>query len=138
MRRRPRGILAEVTSSRVVLSPIGQVVQRHWLRIEEVEPTVEVREFVVMPDHLHGILLLRARPMSPAPGSEAPAVPLGAIIGRFKSISAREANIVRGTVGRPFWQRGFHDRVIRDDQAFRRIREYIIRNPLHWEPHRDA
>jgi hypothetical protein len=58
---------------------------------------------------------------------------LGAVVGSFKSASARLVNLDRGTPGARLWQRGFHDRIIRDDEARRFIARYIVANPVKWK-----
>ncbi len=57
---------------------------------------------------------------------------LGAIIGQFKSKSAKRINEMRKMKGQPVWQRGFHDHIIRNEADLARIREYIRNNPLQW------
>jgi hypothetical protein len=68
-------------------------------------------------------------------GAESPASPsLSAVVGAFKSLAAH-------AVGRPLWQRSFHDHVIRDEDDLARVRRYIDENPLRWsldELHPDA
>ena len=100
---------------------------------------VELDVSVVMPNHIHGIIILNesvgathasplrnARGIGQVPGS------LSAIVGSFKSASSRRINQLRGTPGTPVWQRGFYDHVIRNDEDLARIREYIATNPLRW------
>jgi REP element-mobilizing transposase RayT len=53
-------------------------------------------------------------------------------------MSARQINALRGTPGTPFWQRDFYERIVRDEEALRRIREYIRRNPERWALRRRA
>ncbi|MGJ3247688.1 MAG: hypothetical protein ACFE0I_16635 [Elainellaceae cyanobacterium] len=55
------------------------------------------------------------------------------IIRGFKTFSARRINQTRRTPGIPVWQRTFHDRIIRDDEAMRCIRRYIQNNPSSWQ-----
>ena len=69
---------------------------------------------------------------APTPGFQSPSVGLGAIIRGFKSTSARCINQLRGTPGRPVWQRNYFEHIIRDDDALNRIREYIYYNPQRW------
>ena len=83
---------------------------------------VEPDGFVVMPNHVHGILWLRA----------GHARPLRTIVGSFKSATARRVNELRRTPGEPVWQRGYYDHVIRDEADLSRIREYIETNPIRW------
>jgi hypothetical protein len=56
------------------------------------------------------------------------------VIGALKAASARRVNLARGTPGAPLWQRGFHDHIIRDAAALRRITRYIASNPSRWTP----
>jgi len=70
-----------------------------------------------MPDHLHAILLL--------PPSERP-VRLGLVVGTFK------AAVSRAWPGLGLWQRGYHDRVIRDERELIALREYVAANPLRY------
>ncbi len=121
------------------LSPLGLIVQEEWLRSRLVRSNVTHDEYAVMPNHVHGILILRepvgatrrvaptTRPHSgPLPGS------LAAIIAQFKGQSARRINVLRGTPASRVGQCGFFDHVIRDEQGLLRVREYLLHNPLRW------
>jgi REP element-mobilizing transposase RayT len=114
-------------------------------------------EFVIMPDHVHGIVWIaaanpRRRPRLAYPGTsyrvdqeqgamaEAPGPALrvasgslGAIVRAFKSATARRINTIRGTPGGPVWQRNYYERVIRDEEELAAVRRYIRENPLRWE-----
>ncbi len=88
-------------------------------------------EFQTMPNHFHGILNILESP-------ESPPLNLSAIIGAFKSeVTSQYCKGVRTLGWRRyegrFWQRGFWDRVIRNDIEYERIREYIRSNPIRWE-----
>jgi putative transposase len=76
----------------------------------------EIDAFVVMPNHLHGIVVL-------ARAGHAP--PLQVVVGSFKSAVSR-------IVAEPIWQRSFHDRVIRDEDELEAFRQYIADNALRW------
>jgi len=95
---------------------------------------VELDAFVVMPNHVHGIVaLLRA----------GHARPLQTIVGTFKSAAARSINRLRGTPGEPVWQRGYFERVVRSERELKILREYVLNNPAAWNadpenPHRTA
>src|SRR5690625_2166164 len=73
--------------------------------------------YVLMPDHLHWLVQLRAGTLSD-------------LMRRFKSCSAASVNHSRGSQGQALWQPGFHDRAVRDGQDPRTIARYIIENPL--------
>jgi REP element-mobilizing transposase RayT len=69
-----------------------------------------------MPNHVHML-------MTP-PGN------VSALMRRLKGVTAREANRQMGRTGTPFWQHESYDRLVRDDEEFRRIENYIVRNPV--------
>ena len=54
------------------------------------------------------------------------------VVGRFKMLSAKRINAMRGTAGRPVWQRNYYERIIRDADELHRIRRYILENPACW------
>ncbi len=54
-------------------------------------------------------------------------------VGRFKMVTAKWINALRGTPGSPVWQRNYHDRIIRDLHEFHRIADYIAANPSRWD-----
>lgn len=120
-------------------------------------------EWVVMPNHLHGILILTeletdnatdpgARPRrwedffekqssgrtaSPLPPRGVEPGSVGAIVGNFKSLVARRANNLRRSPGAKVWQRGYYDRIVRNEREFDAIRQYIRDNPRRWAEDRD-
>ncbi len=97
-------------------SEIADKVQMCWEQIP-VHFGVEVDAFVVMPNHVHGILLV---------GRAGHARPLQIVIGSFKAAVSR-------SVGRPVWQRGYHERVVRDERELEALREYVMKNPAAWD-----
>ncbi|RKY87205.1 hypothetical protein DRQ11_06870, partial [candidate division KSB1 bacterium] len=62
---------------------------------------------------------------------------LGAIVGNFKSVTARRINRIRKTPGTPVWQRNYYEHIGRNETELARIREYIRLNPLKWELDRE-
>jgi REP element-mobilizing transposase RayT len=106
---------------------VRSIVERAWLGIPRFFPHAALDAWVVMPNHLHGIVVLtRRRSEAGCSGS------LGAILGTFKSITARRLNRLRRTPGVPVWQRNYYERVIRNETELDRIRAYIAANPLRW------
>jgi len=106
------------------LSNIGQIANERWAMISEFHPSVRLSDYVIMPNHIHGILfLLETEDKSPE---------LGNIIGGYKSGVSR-------VVGQefhfkpPLWQPRFHDHIIRNEIDLNRIREYIQTNPVRWK-----
>ena len=111
--------LGRVVGRMVELGPLGSIVARH-LRDLPGRLDVGVDCFVVMPNHIHVVLLLRG------------GTTLGRVVGAFKSGTAHEINGARDTPGRPFWQRGYFDHVVRNDADLDRVREYVVTNPIRW------
>ena len=141
-------IFSEVIDGAVHLSSIGEIICRHWLKLAELFP-VDLDAWVIMPDHLHGILVLRGtgeasgdssigqvkdnlpdasplRPRGTDPSS------LGAIIQNFKSITTRKINQQRGLPGGKVWHRNYYEHIVRNEADLDRIRRYIDGNPIRW------
>ena len=132
-------LLGEVIKGEMVVNEYGRIVQEEWYRSVEIRHEVQLDEFVVMPNHLHGIVVLvgatgrsplRLKP-GPSPRS------LGSFVGGFKSATTTRINDLRGTHGIPLWQRNYYEHVIRNEDDLHRIREYIQTNPLRWELDRE-
>jgi putative transposase len=139
-----RCLFGMIRAGEARLSTAGQVVEEEWLRTAQVRPYVALDEFVIMPNHFHGILAIAKAHEGTArraPTGQQFGRPIGAslpsIMGAFKSAVARRINLDLGTPGAPVWQRNYYEYVIRDEPARNRIREYIINNPLSWDLDRE-
>jgi putative transposase len=121
--------LGEVAGGEASRSPYGEIVAREWQRIPGPHPRVELDGWIVMPDHFHGILILRPVP-------EAAATPLGTILGTFKSKSTKGIRAL-GHCGFA-WQDRFHDHILKTFEELEQARKYIRENPQRWEAKRDA
>lgn len=90
--------------------------------MEKRYPAVEIDEFVIMPNHIHLILKIcgdeEGRPMG------APTV--GTLMNQWKGAASKQA-------GRPLWQRGFYDHILRDEAEYLLVKDYIQTNPLRWQ-----
>jgi REP element-mobilizing transposase RayT len=117
----------------------GDHVARCWEWLGQQYPYIDLDEWTVMPNHLHGIIVITAptntRLIVGRGGSRtAPTKrkPLGRLVGAFKTVSTDDINQLRGTPARPLWQRDFYDHIIRNEDELNKIREYIRTNPLRW------
>lgn len=125
------------TGPRMDLNRYGAIVQRCWDAIPGHYPNVELDAFQIMPDHLHGIIVivdpLRSRD-EPAEGARHAATLRGLanILGSFKSAISKGVNELRLTPGSPVWQKGYYDHVIRNNAEHDRIAQYIAENPAKW------
>jgi len=101
-------------------------------------PHVALDAFVIMPNHIHGIIVL-ADPtvvgagFKPAPTMVNKRHRLTEIIRAFKTFSSRRINESHGTPGRPVWQRSYYEHVIRNENDLDEVRKYIVNNPLKWD-----
>lgn len=147
-------MLGKIEAGSTVLSPVGKIVREEWLRSPSLQIEIRLDEFVVMPNHLHGIVFIeakddrltderlsiqkkaeshcRARLQNEAVKHRGPRS-LASFISSFKAYTARQANILLNTPGSRLWQPDYYEHVIRDDDDLRNIRQYIVNNPLQWE-----
>jgi REP element-mobilizing transposase RayT len=131
-------MLGTIVDASVRLSDVGQVVAESWALIPAWYPHIDPDEWIVMPNHIHGILVFTDEARADdgrsahAPVSLAPSKPLGRVIGAFKTHSTKRANDLRNTPGDVFWQRNYFEHIIRDENSLNRIRQYIASNPERW------
>ena len=136
-----RCVLGEVVEDSVVLTREGEIVLQVRQELPRHYEDVGLDEFVAMPNHVHGIVWIMerkpikvgARHASPLqkprgfkPGS------LGSIVASFKSTATRKINHLHNTPGDPFWQRGYYDHIIRDEDDLYQHRKYVVENPSKW------
>jgi putative transposase len=123
----------EVRQAQTVLSPVGEAVAAEWKIIPRDHPRVTLDEWVIMPDHIHGLLIFHGRtPDEPDRSKHLLAQSLGVVIGRFKGEATKRIrrNLKQRTFG---WQARFYDTVVRDLAHLEHLRAYIRENPLRWE-----
>ena len=125
----------------MLLNPWGDSVHECWYDLPNHYPGLKLDVFVVMPNHIHGIIVLSnakadLRP-DPAEASLQKQDGLPEIVRAFKTFSAHGINLLQETPGAVFWQRGYYEHVIRNENELKRIREYIINNPLKWSLDRE-
>ena len=142
-------LFGEIVDGNMRLSEAGRIVLHCWQKIPSHFPKVTLDAFVVMPDHVHGILFLSTRRDTAGPaqttGKNAPdgqpkierfgrPVPgsVPTIVRSFKAAVTKGVNELRGTPGTVVWQRNYYERVIRNDEEWDRIWQYILDNPKNW------
>lgn len=134
-----RRLFGHVANGRVELNTFGRLVEAEWRRTADLRPAVELDAYVVMPNHLHGILFITGHGggtacRAPTAAQFGRPVPrsLSTVLRSFKSAATRRMNAARQTPGRPLWQRNYYEHVIRDEEDLERIRAYILANPEYW------
>jgi len=128
------------------LNEAGEIARRCWEDIPHHFPFVELDAFVIMPNHVHGVIVIQGRgEKSFAPTSAPTFAPTIATTSTAQSPSRTIGSIVRGfkigvtkwfranTDLYSIWQRGYYEHIIRDDTELTAIREYIVGNPARWE-----
>jgi REP element-mobilizing transposase RayT len=127
----------DIVEGRMALSEIGKIVRECWESIPEHFSNIRPDEFVVMPNHLHGIVEIlpcRDGACTVSTESEDAKKPptLSTIVGSFKSACARRIHGAYPDSGFA-WQPRFYDHVIRNEESLRSIREYVRKNPTQWQ-----
>ena len=140
-------LLGMVNEGRVELTEYGPIVQEEWSRSTSIRAELSLGEFVVMPNHLHGIVEMNARSaMEVGAHGRAPLRALnstrplhrqkrslGSFIAGFKSACTKRINQRRASPGTPVWQRNYYEHIVRDENDLSPVRQYIVDNPLEWE-----
>jgi REP element-mobilizing transposase RayT len=128
-----------ISNGQMQCNDVGEMISVQWKQLPERFERIQLDDFIVMPNHLHGILLIGMVQVHEEWLQQDGKNPtLGRVIGAFKSLTTRaymdkvdESCWER--FDRKLWQRNFHDRVIRNEQEFDRIKEYIQTNPSRWD-----
>jgi len=132
-------LFGEIADGAMRLNAAGEIVADEWQKLAQVKEEIELDEWMVMPNHLHGILIFtdNAGAIHELPlrmtQTQRRQMALPKLVGRFKMLSAKQINMLRNTPGIPLWQRNYWEHIIRDEADLRRIREYISSNPARWE-----
>jgi putative transposase len=140
-------LFGEIIDGAMRENEFGKIVAEWWMNIARHFPNVELDEYVVMPNHFHGIVVLPDGVVgagSPRPegdsvkGAGEPRhyngiATLGQIMGYFKYQSTKQINSIRNTPGVPVWQRNYFEHVIRNEEDLTEIRAYVIDNPTKWD-----
>ena len=137
----------DIVNGEMQLSEIGRLANKYWKEIPNHFPFVELDEFVIMPNHVHGIIIInkpndggyndKRNVGTPNLGVSTTTMAsekwnpgsLGVIINQYKRICTINARKIHTNFA---WQSRFHDHIIRNDESLQRIRDYIINNTLRW------
>ncbi len=129
-------VFGEIVEGEMRRNEYGEIVAVCWGWLAKRYGNVQLEEWVVMPNHLHGIIVIPGDGMESKRrgGSRtAPTKPLGRLVGAFKTMSANRINVARNTPGAPVWQRNYYEHIIRNGRELETIRDYIRTNPVRWD-----
>ncbi len=134
---RRQHLFGHIEHDHLHLSQLGSKASEDWQAIPHHYPTIELDAFVVMPNHIHGIIFLVGaefiQPAAIQPATTPPkAVYLSQVIAGYKAGVTRRMNRLN-QLKSTIWQRSFHDHIIRNEFELNRIREYVANNPSLWE-----
>lgn len=129
-------LFGPVVEGEMQTNAAGEMIRRVWDELPVQYPGVEIDEFIVMPNHVHGVVVLTGKNLGQAQGP-APTRTLADVIHRFKSFTTCCYSLgVKEDGWRPYagqlWQRNYYEHVVRGDKELEQIREYIANNPLQW------
>ena len=151
----------EIKNRQIYLNQLGKIVADEWLKTCKIRPNFKLDEWVIMPNHFHGIVIIndysgddqslgardapldlgardapldlgaRDAPLQQKPNS------LSSCIAGFKSAVTKRINLLRQNTDTPIWQRNYYESILRDEKYLAVVREYIINNPKNWTNDRD-
>jgi len=147
-------IVETAAKQKMQLSEIGQIAHQNWIKIPDHFPFIRLDAFVVMPNHIHGILIIdnpisfgdavkTLHATSLQQSSDPPTIKneemaaispkwgsFSTVIRSYKSSVSKQAREIHADFA---WQTRFHDHIIRDEESWRKIQEYILTNPTRWD-----
>ena len=143
-------LFGEVVDGEMVLNKFGLVAKQQWEKLARRFPNIELGVFMIMPNHMHGIIVIRVgrgtagnlivddgEPSRRAPTQEKFQKPvkgsIPTIIHSYKSAVSYRINLMRGTQDIPVWQRNYYEHGIRNQQDLQNKTDYIEANPLLWD-----
>ncbi len=136
-------LFGNVAGGEMQITELGKILQKCWDDIPFHFSNVTTDAFVVMPNHVHGILFIHHKEIAPVGAQHAAPLPLqgistnvkpgslGAIVRSFKSAVSRRAEME--LYFRNVWQRNYYEHIIRDNADYERIASYILNNPVNWD-----
>jgi putative transposase len=149
-----RCLFGDVYNKKMILNRYGAIIDKCWNEIPDHFSHVQLDKHIVIPNHIHGIIIIGKRVDSlsgeyietlrrgtacraptnpieyfgkPVPGS------LSTIMRSFKSAATKQINQLRNTPKKSVWQRNYYEHIIRNQSDLNRIRHYILNNPLNWK-----
>ncbi len=130
-------LFGEIENEVMLLNDFGQVVRCEWMKSFEIRKEILIDEFIIMPNHFHGIVFIRHQ--TPLPNECLTRVSgprnksISALVAAFKSIVTTKINQIRQTPFQPVWQRSYYEHIIRNEKSLLHIREYTKNNPRTWK-----
>jgi putative transposase len=149
-----------VENDEMILNPNGQIAYDEWLRTPQIRPNISLDVFEIMPNHMHGIIIINESPAihrgesptagrgelnspgampggqelnspQPNPAFRSPSKTVGSIVRGYKSAVTNQINLLGNN--EPVWQRDYYEHIIRNEKSYQRISDYIVNNAKNWK-----
>lgn len=145
-----KNFFGKVVNEEMITNVLGKIIEKEWLKLKDRFVNIDLGNFIVMPNHLHGIIAIYEFVGAPLAGAlnqgtvietkragASPAPTLGDIIGSYKSLcfNSWKQYIKNNNLNCPlkFWQRNYYEHIIRNEKALEKISSYIMNNPYYWD-----
>ena len=137
-------LLGEISNGEMILNEYGETVQKVWNELPRHYMNIQLGEFIVMPNHIHGIIIINNDDNNDGGGNVGAGFKLAPtatatkkhglpeIVRALKTFSAKQINKIRNTAGEKVWQRNYYEHIIRNANAHHKIAAYILDNPAKW------
>lgn len=147
-------LFGEIVNGIMNQNEYGQIVAEEWLKSADIRQEIGFGEWVIMPNHIHGIVIIDRVERTNSVGAHGHAPlqdvspqltsphqgvalrqpkSLSTFIAGFKMAVTKRINLSRNAPGTPVWQRNYYEHIIRNEAAFQTILRYIRNNPKTWE-----
>lgn len=144
-------LFGAIHNNKMHLNEMGEIVHNEFKKTSEIRKNIEIDCFVVMPNHIHGIVIINhvgaygirpnhiftnhihTPPIKLHKNFKSPSNNLGSMVRGYKSAVTRQINKYQNTTDVRIWQRNYHEHIIRNKQSYYHIREYIFQNPKRWK-----
>jgi REP element-mobilizing transposase RayT len=125
-------LFCSIINNKIVLTEAGTIAEKYLLSIPIIFTTIELDEYIVMPDHIHFILFNNKNEEE----NDRTKMLISKVVQQYKFVCTREIKKISGADIK-IWQRSFYDRIIRNQSELENIRKYIWLNPMKWEIEKD-
>ncbi|MFH1838509.1 MAG: transposase [Candidatus Kuenenbacteria bacterium] len=127
-------LLGNIINEKIILNELGRIVKKCWEEIIIHYPNIELDEFIIMPNHLHGIIfitddLVRVQNFEPLQENKYQHIISGSIGAIIRGFKIGVKKIYRQSI----WQRNYYEHIIRNENSLEKIRNYIYNNPNNWQ-----
>ncbi|MBP6386701.1 MAG: hypothetical protein KA313_10100 [Pseudarcicella sp.] len=154
-------IFGDIENHKLTLNPLGEIAQKEWLNTINIRDNIKLHEFIIMPNHIHGIIEITKNKSKPEDnqGFKSPTQTIGSIVRGFKIATIKQikeyiskgelqfaptserTDIDKGelqfaptikNLDYKIWQRNYYEHIIKDEKAYKNISSYILTNPERW------